>query len=148
MNYDVVTIGGSVWQALRDTGKPPGHEDWICIVTAGRDGVDGRSLNPRATWSPDQAYARLDIVALDGGAFVARRDDPGPCPGDGWQLIAQRGKPGRPGDKGESIKGDRGPPGQGVVAIELDETGLVTIENADGSTVQGDFARVLAGIAE
>jgi len=143
---EVVTLAGGVWQAARDTGKAPPHEDWTCIVAAGRDGADGRSLNPRATWSPDETYARLDIVALDGGAFVARRDDPGPCPGDGWQLLAMRGKPGRPGEKGDSVKGDRGPPGPPVASIDLDETGMVTIENADGSRVQGDFARVLAAI--
>jgi len=37
----------------------------------------------------------------------ARRDDPGLCPGDGWQVLASRGKardkgqPGPPGKKGE-----------------------------------------------
>lgn len=142
---EVVTLAGAVYQAARDTGKAPPHEDWVCIVTAGRDGADGRSLNPRATWSPEEAYSRLDIVALDGGAFVARRDDPGPCPGDGWQLIAMRGKPGRPGERGERGEaGKGGVPGPGVVSIDIDDSGMVTIENADGSTVQGDFAPVLS----
>jgi hypothetical protein len=50
------------------------------------------------------------MVALNGSGFIARRDDPGPCPGEGWQLIASCGKPGKPGLKGE--RGDRGEPGE------------------------------------
>jgi hypothetical protein len=47
---------------------------------------------------------------LNGSAFVARADDPGPCPGDGWQLIASAGRAGKPGPKGE--RGERGLPSQ------------------------------------
>lgn len=144
---DVVTSAGAVYQAVRDTGKGPPHADWRRIVGAGRDGSDGRSLNPRSTWSADETYARLDIVALDGGAFVARRDDPGPCPGDGWQLMAMRGKPGRPGDKGDSVKGDKGDRGPSVSAIEIDDNGVVTVTNADGTKAMGDFYPVLSQIA-
>jgi len=114
-------------------------------VSAGRDGRDGASLNPRATWSPNETYARLDVVALEGGAFVARRDDPGPCPGEGWQLITSRGKPGRPGDRGPAgERGARGEPGPAVTAIDIDHTGMVTLSNADGSAVEQDFAPVLS----
>lgn len=144
---EVVTFNGAVYQAQRDTGKAPPHDDWRCIVLAGRDGADGRSLNPRSTWSATEAYAYLDVVALDGGAFLARRDNPGPCPGEGWQLIAMRGKAGRPGDKGEAGKGSKGDPGPAVVAIDIDDRGLVTITNADGTTAQGDFYPVLSQIA-
>src|SRR5262249_40070527 len=34
---DVVTHAGNVWQARRDTGKEPGHPDWILLARAGRD---------------------------------------------------------------------------------------------------------------
>lgn len=144
---DVVTFDGALYQAQRLTGKAPPHDDWRCIARAGRDGADGRSLNPRSTWSADETYARLDVVVLDGGAFVARRDNPGPCPGDGWQLLVSRGKPGRPGEKGErGERGSRGDPGPAVVGIEIDGNGVVTVTNADGSTAAGDFYPVLSRI--
>ncbi|WP_051150151.1 collagen-like protein [Reyranella massiliensis] len=139
---DVVTHAGAVYQALRDTGKAPPHDDWRCIVPAA---LDGRSINLRSTWSADETYARLDVVTLDGGAFVARRDDPGPCPGEGWMLLVMRGKagkPGIPGPRGE--RGARGEPGPAVTGIAIDETGMVTLSNADGSAVEHDFAPVLS----
>lgn len=141
---DIVTSGGSVYQAQRDTGKAPPHDDWLCIARAGRDGSDGRSLNPRSTWSADETYGHLDVVVLDGGAFVARRDDPGPCPGDGWQLLVARGKPGKPGERGEQgPSGARGAPGPALVDLTLDRSGMVMWTNADGTTGESDFAPAL-----
>ncbi len=144
---DVVTFAGSTYQAQRDTGKAPPHEDWRCIARAGNDGIDGRSLNFRSTWSADETYAALDVATLDGGSFVALRDDPGPCPGDGWRLFVQRGKAGRPGEKGDKgDRGTRGEPGPAVVGIEMDDEGVVILTNADGSTATGDFYPVLSRI--
>ena len=40
-----------------------------------------------------------DVVALNGGSFIARKDVPGPCPGPGWQLIASQGRRGAAGEK-------------------------------------------------
>jgi len=66
----------------------------------------------RGTYRADVKYERGDMVALDGGSFVARKDDPGPCPsGGGWQLMAKQGArgrdgpEGRPGPKGAIISG-------------------------------------------
>jgi hypothetical protein len=56
-----------------------------------------RGFRLRGTFVADATYAALDVVALDGSSFAAKRDNPGPCPGDGWQLLVQRGKPGRDG---------------------------------------------------
>jgi hypothetical protein len=106
---DVVAYDGGTFQARRDTGQPPSHADWICLATAGRD---GKSLVVRGTFDPDAVYRRLDVVALNGGSFVALRDAPGPCPGPGWQLLTspgKRGPAGQSGEKGE--RGERGPPG-------------------------------------
>jgi hypothetical protein len=87
-------------------------EDDPQATPAGRTGVD-RLGNPvvliiarppptvRATWFSGGEYHALDIVACDGGAFIARRDDPGPCPGEGWQLIARQGQRGISGPRGE-----------------------------------------------
>jgi hypothetical protein len=55
-------------------------------------------------------YEALNIVALNGGAFIAKCDEPGACPGDGWQLIAKQGKAGATGERG--IAGERGPRGE------------------------------------
>jgi hypothetical protein len=115
---NVVTHGGSTYQARCDTARQPPHEDWTCIARAGENGRDGRSPNVRGTFKAGERYRGLDVVALDGGAFIARRDDPGPCPGDGWQLICQSGKRGQQGPRGE--RGERGLPGFSVEGWQLD----------------------------
>jgi hypothetical protein len=105
---DVVAYDGGTFQAKRDTGQSPSHADWICLATAGRD---GNSFTVRGTLylNKTAAYRRLDVVALNGGSFVALKDAPGPCPGSGWQLIASQGKRGVAGEKGE--RGSAGPKG-------------------------------------
>lgn len=132
---------GGTWQALRDTAKQPPHEDWICLAAPGEDGA---SVNPCGLWRADRVYRRLDVVALNGGSFIARQDDPGVCPGDGWWLLVSPGKRGAPGDKGErGEKGERGPAGPTVVGLAVDDQGLQTLTNADGSTLGCDFYPVL-----
>src|SRR5215472_9623484 len=64
----------------------------------------------KGTYDPKFEYSVNDIVALEGGSFVARRDSPGPCPGAGWQLMAKQGARGIAGPKGE-----RGPSGRSIV---------------------------------
>jgi hypothetical protein len=105
----LVLLGGSTWQARADTARAPPHEDWACLAAAGRDAA---TPVVRGTWRDGETYAALDIVALNGGSFIARTDDPGPCPGPAWQLIASAGKPGKPGPKGDhgapGARGERG----------------------------------------
>jgi hypothetical protein len=84
----------------------------------------------RGTFSADQSYRELDIVAFNKGSFIARRDDPGACPGDGWQLLTahgvrgdkglpgQRGLPGERGEKGE--RGEPGTPAPSITNWQLD----------------------------
>src|SRR5215467_9308615 len=103
---DVVAYDGGTFQAKRDTGQPPSHADWICLATAGRD---GNSITVRGTFNETAEYRCLDVVALNGGCFIARKDAPGPCPGSGWQLVASQGKRGVAGARGE--RGERGDPG-------------------------------------
>jgi hypothetical protein len=100
---DIVTHRGSTFQARCDTAREPPHEDWICVARAGvdgKDGRDGRSLEVRGLFSDKETYKALDIVALNGGSFIAKRNNPGPCPGAGWQLIASQGKRGDKGERG------------------------------------------------
>ena len=103
---DIVVREGSSYQAKRDTSRAPPHDDWVCIAAAGRD---ARMAKVCGTHREGETYEYLDVVALGGSSFVARADDPGPCPGAGWQLVASAGRAGKPGPKGE--RGERGLPG-------------------------------------
>jgi hypothetical protein len=69
-----------------------------------QDGADGRSFRIRSTFNPRERYKALDVVALNGASFVAQQDDPGPCPGDNWQLLCSQGKKGAPGVDGKAGK--------------------------------------------
>lgn len=142
---DVALFQGSTYQALSDTGRAPPHEDWACIARAGRDGADGRSFKVASTYDPGKDYRELEVVALNGGSFVARTDNPGPCPGAGWQLIASQGKQGKPGERGgPGLKGDRGEAGHPVVGAQIDGDGLLRLTNGDGSVVDVDLYPVLS----
>lgn len=141
---EVRTHNGALWQALRDTGRAPGHEDWICLAARGDDGKDADLIEVCGTYDPDKSYGRLNIVAMNGGAFISRKATPGPCPGEDWQVIAMRGKPGPSvkGDKGD--KGNKGDAGPGVVALSMSGEGLLSLVNGDGSLVECDMYPVLS----
>lgn len=117
---EVVAHKGSTWQATKDTGQMPPHPDWIGLAFRG---MDGTGPQPRGVFKEAERYNFLDIVTRDGGSFIARKDDPGPCPGEGWQLLVQRkngkdgasGEPGPRGERGE--RGERGPQGEAAPAI-------------------------------
>lgn len=121
---EVVAHNGATWQAIRDTGAAPPFKDWIPLAVRGQD---ARQFVVRGTWSAEGSYAELDIVALNGGSFIAKRAEPGPCPGDGWQLIARQGKPGNEGAPGsagpQGERGERGAKGEAgtrIVSWQLD----------------------------
>lgn len=104
----VVTHGGGTYQAARDTGHEPGaNDDWLCLAAPGQA---ARGVDVKGTFDAAAEYRQLDIVALNGGSFVALKDEPGACPGPGWQLLASAGKRGRDGQPGE--RGARGEPGE------------------------------------
>jgi hypothetical protein len=66
----------------------------------------------KGTYNPAEKYRKHDEVARDGATFVALRNDPGPCPGSGWQLRARQGQRGVRGDRGpQGPRGFTGPPG-------------------------------------
>jgi hypothetical protein len=120
---DVVAHDGGTFQAMCDTGQPPSHAHWICLATAGRD---GKTIAVRGTFDESVSYRRLDVVALNGGSFIALKDAPGPCPGPGWQLIASQGRRGAAGEKGErgspGPKGDAGASGTTIRDWKIDRT--------------------------
>jgi hypothetical protein len=142
---EIVTHDGHTWQATRDTGHAPPDEAWHCLARGGNDGRDGRSFNVRGTFDAAEAYGALDVVALNGASFVARRDGPGACPGEGWQMIASQGKRGQTGERGAAGRmGERGFSGASVVTMDISDEGLLTLTNADGSTVTADFYPLLS----
>ena len=104
------------------------------------DGLDGRSPDIRGTYDANESYAKLDVVALDGAAFIAKHDNPGVCPGNGWQLMSKQGRQGRPGQPGErgirgekGEKGDPSEPGPRSVSSELDDNYNLIRTMSDGS---------------
>ena len=123
---DVVVHDGSVYQARKDTGKEPGHQDWILLARAGRDGCDGLTPNICGVFDARETYARLDIVQCDGASFVACHDNPGACPGDGWQILSKpgrRGPAGEIGPRGEKgNKGERGEAAPTIVSWAVDRS--------------------------
>jgi hypothetical protein len=101
---EVASYDGSLYQARKDTAQIPTGSDWICVARAGCDGRTPKVCGP---YDVRKSYARLDIVVCDNGtSFIAKRDDPGPCPGNGWEMLAARGR------SGETIVGPRGPSGK------------------------------------
>jgi hypothetical protein len=95
----------------------------------------GKSLRVKGTYSTTAEYRALDIVAVNGSSFIAREDNPGPCPGPHWQLLASAGRRGERGPAGP--KGARGEPGTaagpGFKGFHVDrKTYVVSIITTDG----------------
>lgn len=109
---DVVVHQGSTWQATKDTGQAPPHRDWIGLAFRGVDGVNGLTPQVRGLWKAEGEYHYLDICCVNGSSFIARSDNPGVCPGDGWQLLVSEGKRGKAGESITGPRGERGLPGE------------------------------------
>jgi len=123
---------------------PPGADSTV----PGPPGEDGKSFTGRRTYSDKETYSALDVVGLDGSSFFALRDDPGPCPGDGWQMMSPRGRAGQPGQRGE--KGERGsagppgPPAPRAASLTVTDEGILTLSFDDGGTLSCDLYPLLA----
>jgi hypothetical protein len=134
---EVITYDGATYQALHDTGEPPDNEaHWICLAAPGRD---AKSFRHRGTFKDDAEYASHDIVALNGGSFLALHDKPGLCPGPGWQLLCAQGKRGATGEPGpRGPIGVAGPPGHDaeiIIGWAVDRTSYtVTPMMSDGTS--------------
>jgi hypothetical protein len=86
----------------------------------GRDGITGE---PRGKYDPAESYSKFDRVSMNGSEWIARRDQPGILPGDGWMLGAQ---------------GKRGRPGVGIQAASVKGYSLV-LEMSDGKPLTVDL---------
>jgi hypothetical protein len=93
---EVVAYDGSAFQALRDTAQAPGGDDWVLIARGGRDAVTPQVLG---TYKADSEYHRLDIVALNGSSFIAKRASTsrpsGEWSDDDFDVLANGGVVGR-----------------------------------------------------
>jgi hypothetical protein len=106
---------------------------------------------PRGTFDPDERYQALDICALNGGSFIALRDEPGPCPGAGWQLLTRQGARGVAGPRGErgpqGERGERGFPAPKLTGWKIDrEHYTATPTMSDGT--QGPVLELRALFAQ
>lgn len=135
---DVVTHAGATYQALRDTGGAPPGEDWQALAAKG---ADARPFIVRGTFDPQGEYEANDVVACNKSSFIALKNNPGACPGDGWQLLAGAGSRGEKGPPGERIKGDRGPSGASIIAANIDGMSLV-LTDSEGEQFRADLAPI------
>src|SRR5580765_3305895 len=105
----------------------------------GKPGKDAAQITIRGTYDAGARYGHLDAVATGGSTFVARYDNPGACPGDGWQLIASCGRPGRPGPQGErGQQGERGLTGRTAVILAWE----IDAKNCRATPIMSDASEV------
>lgn len=65
----------------------------------GPSGADAREWAHRGVYDPKEIYARFDVVAKDGGSFLALVDNPRWSEsGTDWVMLAARGERGKKGD--------------------------------------------------
>jgi integrin beta 3 len=129
--HAIVTHGGQTWQALMDTATEPAEGgNWILLAARG---AEGAGINPQGRYEETATYLKGDAVAADGSLWLAKYDEPGPLPGDGWMLAVKAGGKGRPGDRGL-----QGPPGAGVIEARFEGMTLV-LGTDDGRAVRVDM---------
>jgi hypothetical protein len=83
----------------------------------------------RATYSDaERTYLQHAIVTRNGNSYIARRDQPGPLPGPGWQLLSMVGKTGAKGERGfAGARGEKGESGANFLAWQIDKKNFVAI---------------------
>jgi len=84
----------------------------------GLPGADAHPWRHRRSYEPARIYEAGDVVAHDGGSWLALQDDPGALPGSGWAQLTVRGQRGKPGDRGPP-----GPEGRGIADVGISESG-------------------------
>ena len=121
---NVVSYKGGTYQALRDTAKPPNHSDWRVLAARGIDGSDGLSFTVRETYDQNETYSALDIVTLNATWFIAKKNNPGVCPGPDWKSgpTGRKGEKGDKGDKGlQGARGEKGLDGREIIAWDISD---------------------------
>jgi hypothetical protein len=140
---DVVRHNGATYQALADTGQQPPHSDWGELASRG---TDGTGFVLRGTYDTAAEYKQHDIVMINRNSFAAKCDNPGECPGDGWQLFGpsgQRGKEGPPGAKGADGRS------VSIAGLEADPDAMILrITDSLGKTFELDLEPIAERIIE
>lgn len=133
---ELVTHDGATYCAQRDTAEAPPHSDWALVAACGMDAPVGEVCGLH---DPSKTYRKFDLVAFNGAEWRAKKDDPGPLPGEGWQLSSKQGERGNKGERGE--RGEAGKPGPAAPAIiERKIEGFILIDTmSDGSTIVCDI---------
>lgn len=116
----------------------------------GDAGLDAYPGEARGLYDASAEYRARDVVAHNSSAWMAKTDDPGELPGDGWMLLAGRGKRGEPGDKGErGMEGKSGKDGAQPVALKFDAEAMQFVMVLDsGEVMEADLEPVLRAMAE
>jgi hypothetical protein len=143
---DVVRHAGSTYQALTDTGQQPPHSDWGELASRG---TDGRGFVLRGLYNATVEYRQHDIVMISRNSFAAKYDNPGECPGEGWQLFACSGYKGKEGPPGPT--GAKGSDGRSVSIVkwEADPDEMVLrIADSTGNTFAVDLQPIAERILE
>jgi hypothetical protein len=143
---DVVRHNGATYQALTDTGQQPPHSDWGELASRG---TDGRGFVLRGLYNATAEYRQHDIVMINRNSFAAKYDNPGECPGEGWQLFACSGYKGKEGPPGPA--GAKGADGRSVSIVkwEADPDEMVLrIADSTGNTFAVDLQPIAERIVE
>lgn len=105
----------------------------------------GLTPHVRGTWNANEAYSALDVCIFDGASWIAKHSNPGPLPGDGWQLIACRGSRGPVGERGAvgpaGPHGPRGEPAPAITGWSIDRESFTVRPILDGG--RGGFGPAL-----
>lgn len=131
-------------------------EELVAAIPApqdGKDGADGKDAyagEVKGVFSEEETYLARDIVKFDGSSWIAKTDEPGPIPGDGWVQLASKGKRGDRGEKGErGAEGKHGMNGAQPIALAIDsETMEFRMILDNGEECAADFypiAKVIRG---
>jgi hypothetical protein len=142
---DIVSHGGALWMAQRDTSAAPGESaDWRLAVARGADGVVPYAGAAKGLYDPSAVYRAMDVVSHNGSEWRAKRDDPGDLPGDGWMLSAGKGKRGDKGDPGRAGKTAPSIAATYVDAAEM--THVITLD--DGTEIKADLEPIVSAIGQ
>ena len=143
---ETVTRDGNLYQALKQTGKEPGHPDWQLLVPKGED---GRSWTIRDTYDPDEQYRAFDVVTVNATWFAARKITPARAlaPIGSQARAARRARQARRARR--APKGERGADGASIIGGSFDAREMkLVLERSDGGVVavdMYDFALALKG---